>query len=72
MLPNEQKLFLQVTIFEQIKDFQIILKYIPKVLDQSSHPGFMAGGPEKNKLPQDTNVTFFFDYLQGKPCLYRL
>ena len=60
-----RSIYFQATIFEQILDFKVDLKYIPTKFDSSTHPGFAARGPEKNKLPLENEVTFFFDYERG-------
>ena len=56
---------LQVTIYEKIKDFAVVPTYIPSHLDKHTAMGLPAMGKEKNQLPLDYNVTFFFTYTQG-------
>ena len=31
----------------------------------STHQGLLGFGPDKNMLPLDVNVTFFFDYVKA-------
>ena len=33
--------------------------------DVSTHQGLIGFGPDKNMLPLDVNVTFFFDYVKA-------
>ena len=55
---------------EEIKDFSVILKYVPIGFDPLTHPGLEAKGAKRNQLPSDANVTFFFDYQQGELQLH--
>ena len=45
------------------------LKVFPLFLsigqDVSTHTGLMGFGPDKNMLPLDVDVTFFFDYVKA-------
>ena len=54
-----------VVIYDKIVGFRAIPRYIPDGLDPDTHGGFGALGPDKNQLPRDYNVTFFFDYITG-------
>ncbi len=44
---------------------QVEARYIPQGKDEDSDPGMAAMGPDKNQLPLDRKVTFFFDYAKG-------
>ena len=43
----------------------MIFRYIPVGEDDLTHPGLEAMGPDRNQLPIDRNVTFFFSYTEG-------
>ena len=47
------------------KPVQVIYRYIPVGEDDLTHPGLEAMGPDRNQLPIDRNVTFFFSYTEG-------
>ena len=47
------------------KPFQVIYRYIPVGEDDLTYPGLEAMGPDRNQLPIDRNVTFFFSYTEG-------
>lgn len=44
---------------------QVEARYIPQGKDEDTDPGMAAMGPDKNQLPLDRKVTFFFDYAKG-------
>ena len=51
--------------YHKITDFEVLPRYIPLGRDVDTDPGLEPMGANKNQLPQDLNVTFFFDYLKG-------
>ena len=51
--------------YHKITDFEVLPRYIPLGRDVNTDPGLEPMGANKNQLPQDLNVTFFFDYLKG-------
>ena len=58
-----------MTVYETIKDFNVVPTYIPTHLDKNTAAGRPAMGPSKTQLPLDYDVTFFFTYTQGKTTL---
>ena len=55
----------EIEWYHSIKDFVVLPRYIPLGKDTSTDPGLPPMGPNNNQLPQDLNVTFFFDYSKG-------
>ena len=51
--------------YHQITGFVVLPRYIPLGKDVNTDPGEPPMGPNKDQLPQDLNVTFFFDYSIG-------
>ena len=57
---------LQITIYERIMNFTVIPMWVPYGLDEDFDDPAVGFGPEQDQFPLDRNVTFFFDYTQGK------
>ena len=51
--------------YHRIKEFVAIPRFIPFGRNVTTDKGMPALGPQRNQLPQDLPVTFFFDYVQG-------
>ena len=51
--------------FQSIVQFAVLPKFIPKGRDALTDEGILALGPNRDQLPADRNVTFFFDYAKG-------
>lgn len=56
---------LQVTVYDQIIDFDAIPKYFPDGSDPNVDLPLSPGGPQNNMVPEGINVSFFFNYTQG-------
>ena len=56
----------QLEWYHQISGFLAMPRFIPRGRNLSADPGIAALGPNSNQLPQDRNVTFFFDYNKGR------
>ena len=51
--------------YHQIDRFVVMPRFINRGLDTMTNKGMPGLGPDRNQLPQDLNVTFFFDYVKG-------
>ena len=51
--------------YHKIDDFVAMPRFIPRGRNISTDIGTPALGPQRNQLPQDLDVTFFFDYVKG-------
>ena len=51
--------------YHGITSLEVLPRYIPLGRDVDTDPGSPPMGPNNDQLPQDLNVTFFFDYSKG-------
>ena len=64
---QEQSIWIQITIYERVVDLVVSVMYLsndngnPDV-DDLTEPS----GPNKDQISMDKNVTFTFDYVQGR------
>ena len=56
---------LQITIYERIISFESLPKWVPHDQDQATGKLKDPLGTEHPQMPQNTNVTFIFNYTQG-------
>ena len=55
----------KIEFFQSIVQLVVMPRFIPAGMDPLKHPGVGALGPDRNQMPLDRNVTFFFDYAKG-------
>ena len=51
--------------YHKIDSFVAMPRFIPRGRNKTTDIGMPALGPQMNQLPQDLDVTFFFDYVKG-------
>ena len=57
---------MQITIYDLILDFEAFPRFVPHGGDEETDEPSEGYGKEKLQFPIDRNITFVFDFLQGR------